>query len=308
MVVFDVHCDILSKIKSPEELFNNRYKWDVERARQFGTFIQVFATFADHEYRQNPAYVMQCQFERGIEAEMLHPEALTLIRSKDSLKSLKPNHVYGLMAAEGAEIFSGSLEELERLYARGLRLVTLCWNYDNEVCDSVAGNSTHQGLSDFGRAVIEKMRQLGMIIDVSHASDQTLEDVLAMKGTVIASHSNCRALCNHKRNLTDRQIVQIAKSGGVIGIAMVPIFITESGAADMKDVVRHIEHMASLVGTGSIGLGCDLEGYPRLPLGFDGVESLHTLWDELDKLNYSDEAIRGIQYANFLNVFYKALR
>ena len=309
MLIFDGHCDTLSRINNPEDLIKNGFHWDLERAGRYGTYIQVLASFADDDLRARPEVVMASQLEKAIAFEDAYPDRLRLIRSASDLKAATMGGVYCILGAEGAEIFKGSLKELERWFQKGLRVVTLCWNYDNEVCDSVAGKRTHHGLSPFGLKVVERMQELGMVIDLSHASDETFEDVLScVNSPVAATHSNCRAICGNPRNLTDAQIIQIAQTGGVVGINFYGYFLTNTGKAQIKDIIIHIEHIAGLVGTGHIGMGCDFDGANPMPGGIMGVESLYLVLEALGKANYSDQDIRMIAGENFMRLFTRVLK
>lgn len=308
MLIFDGHCDILSKINDPEELVKNRFHWDLTRAGRYGAFIQVLASYADDTFRKDPPAIMNNQIEKAIRFEALHPDRLKILKARSDLQKIRPGGIYGILSAEGGEILKGDIEELDRLFKKGLRVMNLSWNYDNEVCDSVAGRRTHHGLSLFGRKVVDRMQQLGMLIDISHASDETFFDVMALiKIPAAATHSNCRALCNHPRNLTDAQIIRISGSGGVIGINLYSPFLSGSGKAGIKDILNHIEHMAGLAGTDHIGLGCDFDGGEPLPEGIDGVESIYKILDALAGVNYPQKSIDQIAGGNFLSLFTQVL-
>lgn len=311
MLFFDAHCDILSRIGSPEELFSNSHHWDAQRALSNGPFIQVFASFAGNRFRDRPREVMEAQLQKALLAEERYPERLKLIRSASELEEITSNpsfnKVFGLLEAEGGEILGGRLDELERLYQKGLRVLTLVWNHDNEVCDSVAGQNRHNGLSAFGREVVEKAQALGILIDVSHCSGKTFEDVLAVtQKPITASHSNARTLCDHPRNLTDAQIKALVKTGGVIGINFYPAFLV-SGNAHILDIIKHIEYIAALVGTGHVGLGSDFDGFSGLPMGMNGVEDLQRIVEALLRLNYSDEDVKAISGGNFIRLMMRVL-
>lgn len=312
MIFFDAHCDILSKIDTYEELFANTYHWDANRALLNGPFLQVFSTFAGDKFRANPGACMEIQINKALEAQKNHPEKLRIIYSLRDLKNClfcpSASQIFGLLEAEGAEILRGSLKELVRLFGMGLRILTIAWNYDNEVCDSVAGENIHNGLSNFGYEVIEKAQELGILIDLSHSSDKTFEDVLSVsRKPVAASHSNSRALCNVRRNITDSQAAAIAKSGGVIGLNLNPAFLHSSGNASFMDIIKHVDYFSALVGTSFIGLGCDFDGIPALPRGIRGVEDLYKICEELLRLNYSEESVKAIAGGNFFSLLEKTL-
>lgn len=305
MIFFDAHCDILSQIHTAGDLFSNARQWDARRALSNGPFIQVFSCFAEN--RETRGKEMQSQLKMAVSAESKYPDKLKIIRSQkdldDAVDSKSATKVYGMLEAEGAEILGRSLSELNRCYDMGLRILTLAWNYDNEVCDSAAEQRRHNGLSDFGRQVVEKAQALGIAIDVSHSSDKTFEDVMGITHKpVIASHSNARALCGHRRNLTDAQIKAVAATGGVIGINFYSRFLKNTGNANSKDIIRHIEYIAALAGVSSVGFGCDFDGCDLLPAGIRGVEDLGRVTEALLKLNYSEEDVKAIAGGNFIGL------
>lgn len=322
MLFVDAHCDILSKIKIPQELFSNNHHWDAKRALSNGPFIQVLSLFAHEKNLTDTKTEMKKQLELANLAEKKYPDRLLIIKnfsqassfsetSKSSKKqqnnisggNANPNQIGCIIEAEGSEIIGETLEELDSLYDEGLRILTLCWNYDNRVCDSVAGHSKHNGLSAFGKKVIRKAQSMGIIIDVSHASDKTFSELAQIsQNPFIASHSNSRAICSHKRNLTDEQIKTIAERGGFIGVNLFPDFLNTLGNARLVDIIKHIEHMAALVGSSYIGFGCDFDGIDRTPLGINGVEDMSKIIEELLKLNYLEDTVIGIAGLNFMRL------
>lgn len=324
MLILDAHCDILSKIKAPQELFSNNHHWDAKRASSNGRFLQVFSLFAEGPNESDIKAKMRAQLNLLTRAEKMYPRQLKIIKSYkdfepfldcesasvgvkpeayiDAEKLLTPEEQVGcLIEAEGAEIIGDSLHEIDQLYDAGLRILTLCWNNDNRVCDSIAGQNTHNGLSPFGYSVVKRAQDLGIIIDVSHASDETFYDLAEItQKPFIASHSNCRAICSHRRNLTDEQIMIIAKNRGFIGINLYPDFLNNSGNAYILDIIKHIDYIASLVGVSFIGFGCDFDGVDKLPEDIKGVEDMDKIIEELLKLNYTEEQVKGIIGYNFI--------
>ncbi len=312
MLYFDAHCDILSVIKTPEMLLSNKRHWDLERALSNGPFLQVFSLFAQGENSSVIKRKMETQLERVHKAESMYPDRLKMIRCLGDLRDWEQENntrqVRYIIEAEGAEILGESLSELDRLHSEGLRILTLSWNYDNAVCDSVAGHNTHNGLSEFGRLVIERAENLGVLIDLSHCSDKTFNDVDAIaKKPFIASHSNSRALCCHKRNLTDEQIKSIARRDGMIGINLLPDFLVDSGNAQFMDIIKHIEYISAMVGTTYVGFGFDLDGIDSLPEGIRGVEDTSKVVEALLKLNYSEDAVKGIAGLNYARLMRRIL-
>ncbi|MGI6122851.1 MAG: dipeptidase [Acetivibrionales bacterium] len=308
MFFFDAHCDILSAISEPEEFFTNKHHWDAERALSNGPFIQVLSLFAEGKSEDEIKKKMDAQLATALLTEEKYPERMKIIRKNEELSnwegSVKSPKIGCIIEAEGAEVLGGSLSELDRLYEAGLRILTLSWNYDNAVCDSIAGNNRHNGLSAFGRQVINRAETLGVVIDLSHASDKTFSDVEEISTKpFIASHSNSRSVCKYRRNLTDKQINSIAKRGGVIGINLCPDFLNNSGNADIMDIIRHIEYISALVGTSCLGFGCDFDGIDSLPAGISGVQDMSRIVETLLRFNYKEEDVKGIAGLNFKRLF-----
>ena len=147
-----------------------------------------------------------------------------------------------------------------------------------------------------------------MLVDVSHLSEQSFWDVSDLcKGPFIASHSNSKAICSHRRNLTDDQILAINKSGGTIGINLCPDFLANSGKANISDIIRHIEYIASLAGIDCIALGSDFDGIHDLPEGIKGVQDIRKIFEALLRLNYTEETLAKIAGENIIRIVKEVL-
>ena len=209
--------------------------------------------------------------------------------------------------------------------------MTLCHSRNNEICDSCASDVKRwHGLSPFGREVVAEMNRLGMLIDVSHISDDAFYDVLECSSRpVVATHSCCRALSDHPRNMTDDMIKALASKGGVIQINFYPVFldvsfdavISESGITDIEDdvalrialqslkrppytlIADHIDHVVDLVGIDHVGIGSDFDGIEVTPDGMDDISMLPVLFDELRRRGYSEDDLEKIASRNFFNIF-----
>ncbi len=163
----------------------------------------------------------------------------------------------------------------------------------------------HNGLTSFGRQVIAEMNRLGMIVDISHVSDKTFWDVLEVsRAPVMASHSSCRALCDHHRNLSDEMIRALARKGGLIQINFAPEFLTrrDSPPAGIEDVVAHIAHAVKVGGVDAVGIGSDFDGIDRTPVGLEDVSRFPALTRALLERGFSAADIRKIYGANFLRL------
>ena len=191
---------------------------------------------------------------------------------------------------------------LEYYKHKGIIYMTLCHNGDNDICDSAKGNAEHNGLSDFGKEVVKELNRLGIMVDLSHAGDKSFYDALELsKSPIIASHSSCRAICNHRRNLTDEQIVALAKKGGVMQICIYDHFLNNDGVASVKTIADHIDHVVNLVGVDYVGIGTDFDGGGGVP-GCNGANEIINLTCELIRRGYGDGDLKKIWGENFLRV------
>jgi membrane dipeptidase len=175
----------------------------------------------------------------------------------------QPSIVAGLLGLEGAQALEGKIENLDRLYESGFRVIGLAHFFDNAVAGSAHGID-HTGLTPFGRQVIQRMQERRMVIDLAHASSQTIDDVLQIaQSPVLVSHTGVRGTCDNARNLTDRQLQQIAQTGGVIGIGF---WETAVCGQDVAAIVRAMRYVVNLVGIDYVALGSDFDGAVRLPI------------------------------------------
>ena len=206
---------------------------------------------------------------------------------------------------ENGFALAGDIRNVEKFYNMGVRYVTLCHNGDNDLCDSARGNNTHGGLSDFGREVIREMNRLGMMVDVSHAADSTIEQAIEFSNQpIIATHTSAKALCDHPRNMSDELIVKLAKSGGRIHVCLYNYFLAKDGNADINTICDHIDHMVKLVGSEYIGVGSDFDGGGGV-LGCNDTSELINITMELIRRGYRDEDIKNIMGAGFVKYYEK---
>lgn len=187
---------------------------------------------------------------------------------------------------------------------RGVTYITLCHNGDNDICDSAKGNSEHNGLSAFGRQVVAEMNRLGIMVDLSHASEKSFWDALeCSRAPIFCSHSSCRALCDHRRNLSDQQIAALAKSGGVMQICIYGGFLeNDESAANVHSAVRHIMHAIDIAGIDHVGIGTDMDGGGGVP-GLENVCSIMNLTRLLGEEGLDDSHLAKLWGENLLDYF-----
>ena len=208
------------------------------------------------------------------------------------------------LGIENGCALAGNIDNIDYFYRLGVRYITLCHNGDNLLCDSAMQSlDTHNGLSEFGRQVVLKMNAVGMMVDVSHVGEKSFWDTVALSTKpIIASHSCCKALRNHPRNLTDEQIRAIARSGGVVQICLYKHFLSDTDVATVADAVRHIKHVVELVGVDYVGIGSDFDGGGEIA-GAISENQLINITKALIKEGFDDDEISKILGGNLLRVF-----
>ncbi len=307
MIIVDAHCDTITTIMDTgEQLCENKGHIDLKRLKQYDDgFVQFFAAFISPKHAKMGALCRAVDIIDRLYREIeINKDDISLCRNyNDILSATEANKVAAILTIEGGDALEGSISALRMLYELGVRAITLTWNYRNQIADGVADAITGGGLTPFGNDVVAEMNRLGMMVDVSHLSEAGFWDVINKStAPIIASHSNAKKICNHRRNLTDEQLLALKKNGGVTGINLCPDFIYSDGKATMNNVIDHIEYIVALTGEDTLGLGADFDGIDETPQGLEGVQCINNLLNELLKLNYSEELVNKIAGQNFLRV------
>ena len=207
-----------------------------------------------------------------------------------------------MLGIENGLALDGQLANLEHFAQRGIVYMTLCHNGDNDICDSARGSDTHHGISDFGRQVIAEMNRLGIMVDLSHANEHSFYDALDISTTpIVCSHSSCRTLCDHPRNLTDDQMRALAKKGGVMQVTLYHGFLAKEDEATVQDALRHLEHAIQIMGIDHVGIGTDFDGDGGVR-GFADSSEVLTFTRHLLADRYAESDIEKIWGGNFLRV------
>ena len=228
---------------------------------------------------------------------------LSLARTPADLYADKQQGRKSIMfAIENGLALEHDLSNVKRFAQRGVVYITLCHNGDNDICDSARGCNTHDGVSQFGEQVIRQMNACGIMVDLSHAGEKSFYDALQISDTpIVCSHSNCRALCDHPRNLTDDQLRALAARGGVAHTTLYGGFLRKQGEASILDAISHLEHAIEVMGIDHVGLGTDFDGDGGVRGIADSSElinfTLHLL-----RRKYSERDIRKIWGGNWLRV------
>lgn len=305
--VFDLHCDTAlallgDSLRECGSLKTNSYHIDLDRTKSFQRYAQCFACFTSESYPKpiNPVELFEREMVSVLREVDKHSD---LIRLAYNAQDIEKNVVEGYMSAvltiEGPAGFGYDPELLPDLYAVGFRMTTLGWNDNNPL---VGSHVTGEKLQALGREYVNKAQSLGMIIDVSHISDQGFWDIMDITAApVIASHSNSRSVCNHTRNLTDDMFRQICSCNGVAGINLYSVFLGEN--PDMDTVCDHIFHFLELDPDGKhISIGGDLDGCDNLPAGICGIEDYPALAQRLLDRGLSENMLQDIFWNNAFEV------
>lgn len=301
MKLFDGHCDTAFELwQRGENLRANSCHIDLQKAARLESYAQVFAfcSYAgtDRFASAEDALALPLQVLRRELAEnaaLIAPAA-----NAAQVRALwQQGKAAALLSLEGPECIGCDPERLP-LY-KDFVMTTLTWNADNSLAGCHLGD---RGLSDRGRAFVRATEECGIHMDVSHLSDRAFWELceIAQK-PILASHSDCRALCAHSRNLTDDQLRAVAQLGGTVGLNLYVPFLGE--AADFSTLRAHLEHLLSLCGEEHVALGGDLDGCDVLPSGFEHVGSYADFYAYLQNCGYDAALLNRIFFENLLNLF-----
>ncbi len=265
----------------PGETFSSKVDFDVEGPTEYADLI----------FDKIEAIVEQ------------HPRYLAIARTPaDLVENKRQGRKSIMLGIENGVALNGQLQHLSHFAQRGIVYMTLCHNGDNDICDSARGNTTHGGVSTFGQEVIREMNRLGIMVDLSHASEKSFYDALEMSQyPIVCSHSSCRALCDHPRNLTDSQMQALAAKGGVMQVTLYAGFLVKEGEATILNVLEHLEHAIDVMGIDHVGIGTDFDGDGGVRGMADSSEIINFTRQLLVR-RYSASAIQQIWGGNFLRV------
>ncbi|MCM1569172.1 MAG: dipeptidase [Roseburia sp.] len=315
MKIIDMHCDTISRLYqqkcagTQEGLDRNDGHLDLKRMGESGYLLQNFALFVNQGACED-SWQEVCALHEIYEEQMLrNQERISPVRRyEDIAEAEAAGRMGAMLTVEEGGVCGGSIERLEELYDWGVRMLTLTWNYPNEL-GRPAKTAQGEGLTPKGREFIGEMERIGMIVDVSHLSDRGFYDVAELaRKPFVASHSNARSICGHFRNLTDDMIKKTAECGGCIGLNFYRDFLVENQEdSALQALVRHAKHIVSVGGNEVLGLGSDFDGIDtneELP----GAQSMGLLWDALHESGFTQEQLDRIFYKNVLRLYREALR
>lgn len=319
-MIFDLHCDTIWKIQNTKDESlkkGSSLQIDEEKLRAGKYLAQCFAMYVPADTPQ-PTVVLEGLIARYY-AEIAQCEHIRpALCPDDFVRNQAAGKVSAVLSLEDACSLGGDLENLEKVYRSGVRMVGLTWNFPNGVGYPnyrrfVRGEKidlftpeTKYGLTDFGFALVEETQRLGMVVDVSHLSDKGFYDVLSVaKKPIVASHSNARGVCRNVRNLSDEMLYALAKNGGVTGINYAAGFLCEDeqkGRQTLAFAVEHIRYIRNKIGAEHIAIGSDFDGIQTDIELFDASKA-PLLLRALEERGFTDDEIEKIAYKNALRVF-----
>ncbi len=304
LLTIDSHCDTPMKFHTNEERLTTLPRmvyggldaafmvaYLPQKGRSDDELLQATAD-ADRILTEIDEYV-----EQNSDAMMLAASPMDLMRAKVQKKKVV---VKGI---ENGYALGKDLSNVARFRQRGVAYITLCHNGDNDICDSARGQNEHGGLSAFGKEVVKEMNRCGLMVDLSHAAESTFWDALKLSQTpILCSHSSCRALCDHPRNLTDEQMRALAEADGVMQVTLYNGFLRSDGKATVEDAVQHILHAIDIMGIEHVGIGSDFDGDGGVP-GVAHAGELKNLTRELLRHGLSDDDLYQLWGKNLLGLW-----
>lgn len=252
----------------------------------------------------SPAHYADLIFDKIEEIVKANQRYLSIARRPSDLyEDKRKGRKSILFAIENGLALEHDLANVKHFAQRGVTYITLCHNGDNDLCDSARGCKTHDGVSDFGEKAIREMNRCGIMVDLSHAAEKSFWDALDISAKpIVCSHANCRALCDHPRNLTDDQLRALAQKGGVAHITLYHGFLRkEGGEATVLDAIAHLEHAIRVMGIDHVGIGTDFDGDGGVR-GFADSSEVIAFTRRLLQRRYSERDIEKIWGGNWLRV------
>ncbi|MDD3383817.1 MAG: dipeptidase [Bacilli bacterium] len=328
-MIIDLHCDTIKRLEEEKEkgfnmnLKDNNLNVDLKKMKKSNYMLQCFAMFVPLK-EGNPFEICMKMIDRYYEEIKSNKDLiLPAFSYNDIVENNKKGLMSSLLTIEEGGVIKGNLSFLRDFYRLGVRLITLTWNYENEIGypnikieDNEIPNfyepNVSGGLTEFGIEVVKEMNRLGMIIDVSHLSDKGFYDVIKYsKKPIVASHSNSRSICRVVRNMTDDMLIALAKNNGVVGINFCDFFLkdfekNEKPFSYISDIIKHIKYIKEVIGIDYIAIGTDFDGIsPNLEIKNAG--EMDKLILSLKKEGFTNEEIEKISYKNALRVFKEVL-
>ena len=271
MDFFDLHCDTAYEMYVKNEGFqNNSLAVSATLGECFENWSQTFAIWIE-ETKEKPF--------------LFYKNAIS------HLKNSLCGKVKPIFAKEGGSVIENDVDRLYELQNDGIKFLTLTWNGENLIA---GGTKSAKGLTDFGESVIKEMNKIGMAVDVSHLNDKSFYSVIEKADKVLATHSNCRSICNHKRNLTDEQIKLLCDKGSIVGLNFYPEFL---GGNFYDKIYKNIYHLCEMGYENNIAIGSDFDG-AKMPNEMQNISKIPDLYSKLKEKGLKSDLLSKIFYKN----------
>ena len=323
MKIVDMHGDSIYQLLKRRkkgikcEFFKNDLHMDIEKMKAADYLLQNFALFVDQGECEDPYEEAKAEYAVFLEEMEKNKDSISQVFCyEDILNNQREGKLSALLTLEEGEICKGEINKLEEFYSYGARMMALTWNYDNSLSTANANKTpwkrnytgSRDGLTETGIEFVECMEELGMIPDVSHMSDQGIEDLLQIaKKPFVASHSNARSLCGHPRNLTDDFLKRMGEKGCVIGTNFASAFLKENTNFSKNEwIADHILYMVNVAGIESVGFGTDFDGI-SCGLELENCSNMQKLADILCTRGMNESQIEHIFYKNVLRLYKELL-
>ena len=311
MRYIDFHCDTAGRMLYENQgLEKNEFNVDIEKLKKGGALAQVFALFIDAGEVKDVHLEFEIMYRNLMKELEKNKQHIEVVRNINELNIVEQKGKIGaFLSIEEGEVLNGKIERVKEVYDKGIRIITLTWNYKNKIgYPNYNYIYKDKGLTDLGIEIVEEMENVGIIPDASHLSDAGFYDLIKIcKKPFIASHSNSRSVTNHPRNLTDDMIKLLAQKGGVMGINFCAEFLGKNEVSSIEDMVKHIKHIKNVGGIDVISLGSDFDGIEN-KVEINDTSQMDKLKDALEKEGFSYEEIEKIYYKNALRVFLEVLK
>jgi membrane dipeptidase len=352
----DGHNDLLWELRAARERGEDldpggsldALQTDLPRLRAGGVGAQFWSVYVPSDLPEETAVARTFEQIDALSALVRrHPDRLERARTADDVERVAADgRVASLIGVEGGHSIGSSLDTLRRLAELGAGYVTLTHADDTPWADSATGERSNGGLTAFGERVVRELNRLGVLVDLSHTSDETMRRAIEVsEAPVVFSHSSARALADVPRNVPDDVLELVARTGGVVMVTFVPVFLTPAGAASdatawaqarrlrrrhpddpdtvrramdawfeshpapptgVPDVADHVDHVRAVAGVEHVGIGGDFDGSPWMPEGLEDVSTYPALFAELARRGYSEDDLRMIAGRNVLRVMRQA--
>ena len=306
--LFDTHCDTAFELyHRKEDLWQNSCHISLSHAAAYEKYVQLYAIWCNRRQDDQTCWeeflAVSDNFDRLIEQ---NSDKISRVRTCTELaQTLATEQSAAILAVEDARLLAGDIDRLQILYDKGVRCMTLLWGGPTCIGGS---HDTDLGLTDFGKAVVAGCFELGIVPDISHASEQSVDDVIAIaqkyQKPFIATHSNCYSVYPHSRNLRDRHLQALIELGGLVGISMCCSHLRDCSqhGAGIDDVIRHIDRYVALGAESNLCFGCDFDG-TDLPEGIYHVDDLYKIGDGLAEHGYTKQMLEKLFWTNAYTFF-----